>query len=209
MVKFVFNKELGSFVVARSHAHIVLLVGQVVVGKTPVDETEVPLGMVDHNIERLHVSVHDAVGVRVLERLQDFKSVEPDIHGVELVVQLLRLDVRNVLKHEARRLRGWVSQHVVQLNDIGASEEGLQNFGLAVDFFGPDRLQNFNDAGLVVVCIDSLEHLGVLPSAELLLDLVVVHFVPRDLVFIVVGVVLRSLSAHVLIRPREGQACFH
>lgn len=159
--------------------------------------------MIDHNIERFYITMHYAVGVSILKSLQDFKCVKTNIHRVELVVKLLGFYVWDVLKHETRRFSCGVSQHVVQLNDVRTSKESLQNLGLSINFLSADWFQDFNNAGLVVVCIHALEYLGVLASPQLLLYLVVVHFVPRHIVFIVVRIVLWSFSANVLVRPCE------
>ena len=77
---------------------------------------------------------------------------------VKLVVQLLGLDVGNVLKHYNRSFGGWISKHIVQFDDIGTAVERLQNFGLTVNFFGADWLENLNDTRLVVLGIYTLEH---------------------------------------------------
>jgi hypothetical protein len=61
MILLVLNQELGSLVVAACDAHIILLVRVVIVSESPVDESEVPLLMVDHNVQWLDVAVHDAM----------------------------------------------------------------------------------------------------------------------------------------------------
>ena len=121
-----------------------------------------------------------------------------------MVVQLLGFDVRDVFKDKTRRFGCWVSEHIVQFNDVWTSKECLQDFSLSVYFFSADRLQNFDNARLVVVRIDALENLRIFASTELLLYLVVVHFVPRDIVFVVVRVVFRPFCTNVFIRPCEG-----
>ncbi len=55
--------------------------------------------MIDHNVERLDISVHDAVGVSKIECFEDFVRVEPDVYIVEALRDDLRLDVRNVFEH--------------------------------------------------------------------------------------------------------------
>ena len=59
-------------------------------GEAPVDQTELPVLMVDHDVVGLHVSVHDAHAVTVVERLQEFVKVVPDgkigvIHAVSYI----------------------------------------------------------------------------------------------------------------------------
>ena len=54
------NEKLGSFEVTRGHADIVLLPWVVKFGQTPIDQTQLAVLVIDHNVVRLHISVHDA-----------------------------------------------------------------------------------------------------------------------------------------------------
>ena len=40
--------------------------------------------MVDHNVMRLHISVHDTLAVTEVERFEEFKDVVSDVDVVEL-----------------------------------------------------------------------------------------------------------------------------
>lgn len=133
--------------------------------------------------------------MRVLECLQNLKSVQPDIHLVQLVVQLLSLDVRNVFENKTGGLCCWVPQNIVQLYYVGTSVQSLQDFGFPVDLFSAYWLENLNDAGLVVGHVHTLENLRVLATTEFLLNLVRVHLRPSDVVFVVERVILGSLGA--------------
>ena len=133
--------------------------------------------------------------MRVLECLQNLKSVQPDIHLVQLVVQLLSLDVRYVFENKTGGLCCWVPQNIVQLYYVGTSVQSLQDFGFPVDLFSAYWLENLNDAGLVVGHVHTLENLRVLATTEFLLNLVRVHLRPSDVVFVVERVILGSLGA--------------
>lgn len=61
--------------------------------------------MIDHDIEGFDVAVHNSVRVGVFEGLEDLEGVETDIHSVELVIELLGLNVRDVLENQTRGLR--------------------------------------------------------------------------------------------------------
>lgn len=75
MVKFVVYKQLGAFVVARGYAHVVLLVRQVVVCEAPVNQPYVATCVVDDNIKRLYVSVHDTVRMGIFKGLKNLERV--------------------------------------------------------------------------------------------------------------------------------------
>ena len=109
--------------------------------------------------------MHDAVRVSILEGLQNFKSVQTDIHRIKLVVQLFGFYVWDVFEHQARRFRLRVTQHVVQLHNVGAAVQRMENFGLPINFLGSNWFQNLDNAGLVVADVHALEDLRVLSSA--------------------------------------------
>lgn len=84
----VVRQQLGSLVVARAHADVVLLVYDenrksaitrlVVVRETPVDDVHFLRDVVDQNVLRLDVAVHDATAVRVVQSL-DVNSNRDDL----------------------------------------------------------------------------------------------------------------------------------
>lgn len=58
-----------------------------------------------------------------------------------------------------------VSDHVEQRHDIRAAGQVLQDLDLTLDLLLFDRLQDLDDAFLVVDDVDTLEHLRVLAPA--------------------------------------------
>lgn len=122
--------------------------------------------------------MHDSVHVGVFERLQDHVGVQSDVHVVESARQNFSLNVRNVLEDESRRLGGGISEDVVELDDVGAAVESLQNLDFAVLLFDADGLQNFDHTLLVVLKICPLEHFRVLAAAQLLVAIVPVELSP-------------------------------
>lgn len=66
IVLFVLDEELGALVIARCDTHIIFLLRLVEICEAPVDQAQVAIIVVNHNVERLHVTMHDAVKVRVL-----------------------------------------------------------------------------------------------------------------------------------------------
>ena len=60
--------------------------------------------MIDHNVMRFHVSVHDAFAVAEIQRLEEFEDVEADVEVVELGVEASEIDVVDKLEDEGRGL---------------------------------------------------------------------------------------------------------
>lgn len=66
--------------------------------------TYLPVLMIDHNVMRLHISVHDALAVTEIKRLEKLKNVKPHIEIGELGVEVAEVGVVDVLKDERGRL---------------------------------------------------------------------------------------------------------
>ena len=54
-----------------------------------ISTTNLPMLMVDHDVVRLNVSVHDPHTVAVVQGLQQLKEIEPDVVVCQVLVQLL------------------------------------------------------------------------------------------------------------------------
>jgi hypothetical protein len=67
MISAVIDKQFGSFVVSRGNSDVVLLVGEIEIGEAPVNDPQFFLLIVEHDILRLDVSVHDTMRVTVVE----------------------------------------------------------------------------------------------------------------------------------------------
>ena len=103
MVLFVLHEQLGSFVVPACDAHIIFLVWLVIVCKSPVDQSQVTSLVVDYYIQRLHITVHDAVRVGELQCFQDFVSIQTDINVIKALGDNFRFNVRDVLENKTGR----------------------------------------------------------------------------------------------------------
>ena len=130
--------------------------------------------MVNDNIERFDVAMHDSVNVRVLERLKDHVSVQPDIHAVEFSSEYFGLNVGDVLENEGGSLCRRVTQDVVHLYDVGPSVECLKDLHLSILLLDANRFENFNDTLLVIGKICPFEDLAVFAAAELMVAIIVV-----------------------------------
>jgi hypothetical protein len=58
--------------------------------------------MIDHNVMRLHVAVHDSLAVAVVESLEKLKDVVSDIDVVELRVEASEVGIIDVFEDERR-----------------------------------------------------------------------------------------------------------
>lgn len=47
--------------------------------ETPIDESQLSVFVVDHHVVRLHVAMHDAHAVAVVESLQQLVQVKPNV----------------------------------------------------------------------------------------------------------------------------------
>lgn len=56
LMHLVINKQLRTFEIAGSNAHIILLTRMVELGKTPINETELTFLVVNHYIVRFDIS---------------------------------------------------------------------------------------------------------------------------------------------------------
>ena len=61
-----------------------------------------------------------------------------------------------MLEHQARGSRGFVPQHIVQLHDVGAAIQSLQNFDFSEHLLCPHRFQYLDDTWLVILDVDAL-----------------------------------------------------
>jgi len=111
--------------------------------------------MIDHNVMRLDVAVHDALAVAVIERLEELKDVVPNIDIVEFGVQAPKVRVVYELEDERGRLALRVANDIEEGDDVGAAGKVLQNLDLALDLLLLDGLEHLDDAFLVVVDIDA------------------------------------------------------
>lgn len=66
--------------------------------------TDFAILMIDHNVMRLHISVHDSLAVAEVESLEQLKDVVTNIDVVELGVQASEIGVVDMLEDERRGL---------------------------------------------------------------------------------------------------------
>jgi len=148
--------------------------------------------------------VHDTVRVRVVQSFAQLIEVQPHFGIGEPLQKHLAFNMRDVLIDKTGGVTGLVSDDIVELDYVRATEESLENLDFSVDFFDPDWLEDLDDTFLIVLQIHTLINLRILPPSELMHHLVVVLGPPGNLQFLVVRVILRSLDAHVLVEGIPG-----
>lgn len=60
--------------------------------------------MIDHNVMRLYISMHDSLAMAEVQGFEELQDVKPDIQVIELGVQAPEVGVVDKLKNERWRL---------------------------------------------------------------------------------------------------------
>ncbi|GIX61526.1 NAD-specific glutamate dehydrogenase [Babesia caballi] len=191
------HEQLGALVVPARHPHVVLLLRVVELREAPVDEPQLPLFVVDHDVVRLHVAVHDAHAVRVVHCLEQLVHVVLDVRDQQRRVQRFEVAVVDVFKYERGRPALRVLYYVEQLDNVWSAAQVLQDFYLALYLLLLERLEYFNDALLLGDCVCALENLAVLSSSYFSHDFVVVRHVPHEGDVLVIPVIWPLPGVHV------------
>ena len=103
--------------------------------KTPIDESQLALSVVNHDVVRLHISVHNTLRVTEVKGLEDLVHVVSDIEISETLVKSSEVNITcvDVLHDQGRGLGHRVSDNIDQVNDVDASSQSLKNFDLSSD----------------------------------------------------------------------------
>lgn len=110
--------------------------------QTPIDKSQLPICMINHNIVRLHISVCDTLGVAVVQCFQDFIHVVSDVKVSEALIQSPEVNVASiyVLHNESGGLSHRISYYVNQVYNVDASPQSLEDLDLSSDL----SLLNYN-----------------------------------------------------------------
>lgn len=199
------DEELGPLEVTRGNADVVLSAGVVELRQTPVDEAELPLLVVNHHVVRLDVAVHHAVGMAVVQRLEQLEYVVPDVVVRQGRVQDLEVGVVHVLEDERGGLALRVADDVEELDDVGTAAHVLEDLNLALDFFLLDGLEDLDDALGVAPDVDALKDLTVLAPTYLADYLVVLLVAPVHGKGLIVPVISGPMDVNISIYSVGGE----
>lgn len=86
------HQQLRALEVPRRDADVVLPAGVVELGEPPVDQPQLAAGVVDHDVVRLDVPVHDALRVAVVQRHADLVHVVAHVKVRQRGVQHLQVE---------------------------------------------------------------------------------------------------------------------
>ena len=117
------------------------------------------LGVIDHDIVGLDISVHDALAVTEVQRLKELVDVEADIIVREPRVQSAEVSVVDSLKDQAGGLALIIPNHIQQSNNVGTACEILENLDLSLDLLLLHRLEHLDNAFLIIDNVDAFENL--------------------------------------------------
>mmetsp|Transcript_14153 Transcript_14153/g.26511 ORF Transcript_14153/g.26511 Transcript_14153/m.26511 type:complete len:211 (+) Transcript_14153:202-834(+) len=93
------DQKLGTLVVSGGDSDIVLSVRVIKLGEAPINEPKFPVLVVNHDIVRLDVPVHDPLRMAVVESPENLEDVVADVVIGECGIQLLEISVVDVLEY--------------------------------------------------------------------------------------------------------------
>ena len=112
------DEKFRSLEVSTSDANIVLPTGMVELREAPINQSKLALLVVDHDVVRLDVSVHDAVRVAVVQGLEELENVIANVVVGEGGVEYLEVRVIDVLEDEGGGFGLRVADHIEELNYV-------------------------------------------------------------------------------------------
>lgn len=95
--------------------------------------TNLALFVVNHDIVRLDISVHDALAVTEVERLEQLVDIEANIVVGEARVECPEIGVVDSLKDQTRGFALIIADHIQQCDDIRSTGKVLENLDLSFD----------------------------------------------------------------------------
>lgn len=111
---------------------------------------------------RLDISMHYALAVAKIQRLQELEYIVPDIVIDESRVKRPEVRVIHVLENQAGGLALAITNDIQQRDDIGSARQILQDLDLSLDLLFLHRLQHLDNAFLIVDNVNPFEYFRVL-----------------------------------------------
>lgn len=123
------------------------------------DRTNLALLVVNHDIVRLHIAMHDTLAVAEVQSLQQLVDVESNVVISEPRIKSAKIGVVHGLENQARSLALIIAHDIEKSDNIRASGEVLEDLDLSLDLLLLDGLKNLDDAFLIIDDVDAFEHL--------------------------------------------------
>ncbi|GBE58785.1 NAD-specific glutamate dehydrogenase, putative [Babesia ovata] len=165
--------------------------------------------MVYHDIVRLHVPVHDALAVRVVDCLEELVHVILDVGESQHRVQDLEIRVVDIFEYQRRRPALRVLDNVQEFDDVGSAAQVLENLNFTFNLLFLEWFEYFDHNPLLRGHVGAFKHLAVLPPADFSHDLIVVRDIPHERDVLVVPVVWALLGVDIGIVFGENNGQVH
>ncbi len=191
------HQKLRPLEITTGHPDIVLPPRMVKLRQPPINQPQLPLLVINHDVVRLDIPMHHTIGMAIIQRLEQLKNVVPNIEIRKRRVQNLEIRVVHMLKNETRRFTLRIPHNVQQLNDVRPPTHVLQDFDSAFDFFLLDRFEDFDHAFGVVPHVDAFEDFGVFAAADFADNFIVFLVTPVHSEGFVVPVVAGAVDVDV------------
>ena len=126
--------------------------------QTPINESESLVVVINHDVVRFDISVHNSFRMTIIQSFQNLIDVESNIEIRKTFVKCSEIDVACIhILHDKRwSLSHWVSDNINQINDINATSQSLKNLNFSSDFGFLDRFQNLDDNSFIIQSVNSL-----------------------------------------------------
>lgn len=153
----------------------------------------------------LYVTVHDSIGMTVIQGFQELKDVVTNIKIREGGIQNLKVGIVDMLKYEGGCLGLWITYDIQELNNVGSATHILQDFDFPFDFLLFDRFEDLDDTLGVVYHIDPLKHFTIFTASNFANDLVFLLITPIDGQRLVIPVISWSVYIDICIDTESEQ----
>ena len=129
------DQKLWALKISGSDAHIVLLTWMVELGQTPINKPEFAVSMVDHNVVRLDISMHNTFRVAEVKGLEDLEHIVADVEIGKRLVENSKINIAGiyVLHNKSWSLGHRIPHDIDQVNDIDTTSQRLKYLNLTSD----------------------------------------------------------------------------
>jgi len=198
------DKKFRTLEVAGSDTDVILSVRMVELSKTPINDTNLTVLVINHNVVGLNITVHNTTRVSEVKAAEKLIHVEADVVRSESGVENLEVSTVDVLENKRAGLGDRVLHSIDKIDDVGTTLQVLKNLDLTTNLLFLNRLEDLDDNRLVVRNVDTSEDFGVLTATKLADNLVVILRVPlRNEVF-VVPIFSRHFLIHISVDGRNA-----